>query len=151
MNPAMRRLLAVCALALAGCVPKSDLPQLARQPALEVVPATFLVSDLPEDEIRRLGDLLVRSLERSLVARGYESAPEGRGAPLVRSSWVRDAGDPAGRGEPALAISFSVFAPDGSRLFTARSVRGLPMRAWTEDRVGAEVGHLMRGFPERRP
>ena len=149
----MSRPLAICALllVLCGCASKSDPAQLARQSALEVTPVTFLVSDLPDDERRRLGVLLERSLERSLLARGYESVPEGRGAPSVRSSWVRDAGESAGRGEPVIAISFSVFATDGSRLFTARSVRALPLRAWTESRVDAEVGHLMRGFPERRP
>ncbi len=147
----MRRLIAVCFLAVAGCMPKSNLAQLSRQPALEVVPATFLVADLPDDEARRLGALLARSLERSVMARGYETAvAEGRGAPVLRSTWVRDAGESAGRGEPVLALSFSVFAPDGSRLFSTRSVRGLPTRAWTEDRVNAEVGQLMRGFPEHR-
>ena len=146
----MRRLLAVCALTLVGCLPKSDLPTLARQPALEVVAPNFLVPELPDDETRRLSSALVRSLERSIVARGYEPVGEGKGAPLLRSTWVRDAEVGSGR-EPAIGISFSVFAPDGRRLFSVRSVRGLPARAWTEDRVTSEVAQLMRGFPERRP
>jgi len=146
----MRRLLAVCALFLVGCVPKSDVSALSRHAALEVVAPAYLVPDLPEDESRRLSSALVRSLERSLIARGYEPASEGRGAPLLRSTWVRDTEDAGGR-EPAIGISFSVFAPDGRRLFSARSARGLPSRAWTEDRVTAEIAHLMRGFPERRP
>ncbi len=147
----MRRLLAACSLALVGCLAKSDPAALARQASLEIPPPTFLVSDLPEDESRRLSDLLARSLERSLLARGYEVADEGKGAPLLRSTWVRDAGEVSARGEPVLAVSFSVFDAQGRRLFTARSVRGLPLRAWTEDRVTAEVAHLMRAFPERRP
>jgi hypothetical protein len=147
----MRRLIAVCCLALVGCAAKSDLAALSRQPAIEVVPPAFLVADLPDDETRRLASLLERSLERSILARGYESATPGGAPLLLRSTWVRDAGEVGARGETALAISFSVFAADGRRLLTARSVRGLPSRAWTEDRVNAEVGHLMRGFPERRP
>jgi hypothetical protein len=147
----MRRRVAVCALALVGCLAKSDLGALSRQASFELVPPAFLVSDLADDEARRLSALLDASLGRSLVARGYEVASEGGGAPLVRSTWVRDAGETAPRGEGALAISFSVFDTQGRRLFSARSVRGLPSRAWTEDRVAAEVSHLMRGFPERRP
>lgn len=145
----MRRLLAVGCLALVGCAAKSDLAALSRQASLEIIPPAFLVSDLPEDESRRLAGLLESALERSVQMRGYGSAMEGGGAALLRSTWVRDASESAVRGEPVLAISFSVFAPDGRRLVTARSVRGLPLRAWTEDRVNAEVGHLMRGFPER--
>lgn len=146
----MRRLLAACALCLCGCVPKSDLAALARQPTLEVAEPAFLVSDLPEDDARRLSSALSRSLGRSLVARGYDPAVEGNGVPLLRSTWVRDPEGGAGR-DTAIGISFSVFAPDGRRLLSARSARGLPVRAWTEDRVAAEVSHLMRGFPERRP
>lgn len=146
----MRALAVTCLLCLIGCVPKSDTSALSREPALELTPPMFLVADLRDDEKRRLADLLERSLERSVVARGYGRA-EGGGAPSLRSTWVRDAGEASVAGEPSLAISFSVFSRDGSRLLTARSVRGLPARAWTEDRVNAEVGHLMRGFPERRP
>lgn len=147
----MRHFLIVLALAMVGCVPKSDLASLSRHESLELVPPSFLVSDLPEDEARRLSGLLERALARSITSRGYASSGEGQGAPMLRSTWVRDAGEPTLRGEPVLAISFSVFAADGRRLFTARSVRGLPCRAWNEDRVNAEVGQLMRGFPERRP
>lgn len=145
----MGRFLAVVTLALLGCAAKSDLAALSRLPALEVVPPTFLVSDLPQDESRRLGVLLESALERSLQVRGYAAPPEGGGSALLRSTWVRDASETAVGAEPVLAISFSVFDSDGRRLLTARSVRGLPLRAWTEDRVNAEVGHLMRGFPER--
>ncbi len=147
----MSRLLALCCLVLCGCAAKSDLAALSRHAAIEVNPASFLVSDLPDDEMRRLAALLERALERSVLARGYEAAAPGGAPLLLRSTWVRDAGEPSVRGEPALAISFSVFDAAGRRLLTARSVRGLPARAWTEDRVNAEVGHLMRGFPERRP
>lgn len=147
----MRALAAICAFLLVACVPKSDSGAFSRSPALDLAPPSFLVADLREDERRRLAGLLDRSLERSIVSRGYERAPDGDGSPVLRSTWVRDSGESAVGGEPALAISFSVFSPDGVRLMTARSVRGLPSRAWTEDRVNAEVGHLMRGFPERRP
>lgn len=148
----MTRLLALCGLFLCACASKSDVTAVSRHAAVEVLPPTFLVSDLPDDETRRLSGLLQRSLGRSVLARGYEEAAPAGGAPLqLRSSWVRDPGEAAARGETALAISFSVFAADGRRLLTARSVRGLPSRAWTEDRVNSEVGHLMRTFPERRP
>lgn len=134
---------------MVGCVTKSDPAALSRQASLEVAPSAFLVSDLPVDESRRLARLLESALDRSIQMRGYGSSPEGGGAATLRSTWVRDANESSLRGEPVLAISFSVFAADGRRLLTARSVRGLPLRAWTEDRVNAEVGHLMRGFPER--
>lgn len=147
----MSRLLAMLAFLLMGCAAKSDHGALSRLPALEVVPPAFLVADLPEGESRRLAGLLESALDRSLQTRGYAVASGGSGAALLRSTWVRDAAESAIRGEPVLAISFSVFDAAGRRLLTARSVRGLPARAWTEDRVNAEVGQLMRGFPERRP
>lgn len=147
----MRALAAICAFLLVACAPKSDTAAFSRAPALELAPPAFLVADLRDDEKRRLAGLLEGALERSVIARGYERDADGAGAPVLRSTWVRDSGEAAVGGEPALAISFSVFSPDGVRLMTARSVRGLPSRAWTEDRVNAEVGHLMRGFPERRP
>lgn len=139
----------VAALTL-GCVTKSSTGLLSRQPALVIETIPLTAEGVSEVQAARLDHYLIHNLTQSLAVRGYQVS-ELSGFRL-RSTWVRDGASEAGssRTNPFISLSFSVFSPAGDRLFSARSVRSLPLNQWNEARVAAEVRALMRKFPESK-
>lgn len=101
--------------------------------------------DLPQF----LAPSLEGALRRSLEVRGYVVQDADGGDAVVRASWFQESRPhPSGRPERVLGISLSVFGRDGSRIFSARTVRPAEAARWNADRVAAEVAHLLRALPE---
>ena len=143
-----RFLVALLAAFMLGCVAKSSTAQLSRQRSLVIETTPLKSEGLSDVQAERLDKYLVHHLTQSLAVRGYLVSE--LSAVRLRSTWVREAESEVGfnRTNPPISLSFSVFSPKGERLFSARSVRSLPLNQWNDARVAAEVRALMRKFPE---
>ena len=143
-----RFLVALVAALMLGCVTKSSTAQLSRQRSLVIETTPLSVDGLSDVQVERLDKYLVHHLTQSLAVRGYQVSE--LSAVRLRSTWVREPASEAGfnRTNPLISLSFSVFSPKGDRLFSARSVRSLPLNQWSDARVAEEVRALMRKFPE---